>query len=232
METKPVDILLITAHPDDAEFGVAGSVARWTDEGRSVAYVVCTSGGKGSGDRNMTPQKLIGIREKEQRAAATSLGVREVVFLGYEDQGIEDTPAFRKHLVQMIRLFKPEIVISSDPYRKYIWHRDHRVLGQVVVDALFPFARDHMAYPDLLAKGYEPHKVKEALFFGADDNNYRVDISATIDRKIEALKCHESQMEGMGVARMQKWVRKRAEETAEGSEYALAEGFHQVILPP
>jgi len=232
METKPVDILLITAHPDDAEFGVAGSVARWTEEGRSVAYVVCTSGGKGSGDRNMTPQKLIGIREKEQRAAAASLGVREVVFLGYEDQGIEDTPAFRKHLVQMIRQFKPEIVISSDPYRKYIWHRDHRVLGQVVVDALFPFARDHMAYPDLLAKGYEPHKVKQALFFGADENNYRVDISATMDRKIEALKCHESQIEGKGVERMKKWVRKRAEDSAEGSEYELAEGFHQVILPP
>ena len=232
MEKQPVDILLITAHPDDAEFGVAGSVARWTDEGRSVAYVVCTSGGKGSGDRNMTPEKLIGVREKEQRAAAASLGVSEVVFLGYEDQGIEDTPAFRKHLVEMIRLFKPQTVISSDPYRKYIWHRDHRVLGQVVVDALFPFARDHMAYPDLLAKGLEPHKVKEALFFGADDINYRVDISATIDRKIEALKCHESQMEGMGVERMQKWVRKRAEDTAEGSEYSLAEGFYQVILPP
>lgn len=232
MDNKPVDILLITAHPDDAEFGVAGSVARWTDEGRSVAYVVCTSGGKGSADRDMTPQKLIAIREKEQRAAAASLGVGEVVFLGYEDQGIEDTPAFRKHLVQMIRQFKPHTVISSDPYRKYIWHRDHRVLGQVVVDALFPFARDHMAYPDLLAKGYEPHKVTEALFFGADEVNYRVDISKTIDRKIEALKCHESQMEGMGVERMKKWVRKRAEDTAEGTEYALAEGFYQVILPP
>ena len=93
---KPVDILLITAHPDDAEFGVAGSVAQWTREGKSVAYVVCTSGDKGSGDRNMTPERLITIREKEQRNAAESLGVNQVVFLGYGDQTIEDTPAFQK----------------------------------------------------------------------------------------------------------------------------------------
>jgi LmbE family N-acetylglucosaminyl deacetylase len=230
--TKPVDILLITAHPDDAEFGVAGSVARWTAEGRSVAYVVCTSGDKGSSDRNMTPQALIAIREKEQRAAAALLGVGEVVFLGYEDQTIEDTPAFRKHLVEMIRHFKPHTVVTSDPYRKYIWHRDHRVLGQVVLDALFPFARDHMAYPDLLAKGFEPHKVKELLLFGSEDINFQVDISTTMDRKIEALKCHASQIEGKGVARMERWVHKRAEESARGSEFALAEGFHQVVLPP
>ena len=228
---KPVDILLITAHPDDAEFGVAGSVARWTSEGKSVAYVVCTSGDKGSGDRSMTPERLITIREKEQRDAAASLGVDQVVFLGYGDQTIEDTPAFRKHLVQMIRTFKPNTVVTSDPYRKYIWHRDHRVLGQVVLDALFPFARDHMAYPDLLARGFEPHKVKELLLFGSEDINYHIDISATIERKIEALKCHVSQMEGMGVARMETWVRQRAKDSAEGSEYALAEGFHQVILP-
>jgi LmbE family N-acetylglucosaminyl deacetylase len=227
-----VDILLITAHPDDAEFGVAGSVASWTEQGRPVAYVVCTSGGKGSSDRNMTSERLIRIREKEQRAAAAHLGVSRVVFLGYEDQAIDDTPAFRKHLVEMIRTFRPHTVVTSDPYRKYIWHRDHRVLGQVVLDALFPFARDHMAYPDLLARGLEPHKVKELLLFGSEDINFHVDISDTIERKIEALACHASQMGESGIHRAEHWVRQRAKETAKGSEFSLAEGFHQVILPP
>ena len=201
--TKPVDILLITAHPDDAEFGVAGSVAKWTAEGKSVAYVVCTSGGKGTSDRTMTSERLVKIREKEQQAAADLLGVSEVVFLRYEDQTIEDTPAFRKHIVEMIRTFRPRTLATSDAYRRYIWHRDHRVLGQVVLDAVFPFARDHMAYPDLLEKGLEPHKVKELLLFGSEEINYRVDISGTVDKKIAALKCHASQMREMGVPAMQ-----------------------------
>lgn len=229
---KNVDILLITAHPDDAEFGVGGSVARWTREGRRVAYVVCTSGDKGSGDRTITPEQLVRMREQEQRDAAAVLGVSQVTFLRYGDQTIEDTPAFRKHIVEMIRTFRPHTVATSDAYRKYIWHRDHRVLGQVVLDALFPFARDHMAYPDLLDRGLEPHKVKELLLFGSEDINYRVDISDTIDLKIAALKCHVSQMKGMGVERMEQWVRARAKETADGTDYDWAEGFHQVILPP
>ena len=229
---KPVDVLLITAHPDDAEFGAAGSVARWTQEGRTVAYVVCTSGGKGTSDRTMTSQELVRIREQEQQAAADVLGVSNVVFLGYEDQTIADTPDFRKHLVEMIRTFRPHTVVTSDAYRRYIWHRDHRILGQVVMDALFPFARDHMAYPDLLSKGLEPHKVKELLLFGTEDVNYRIDVSATIEKKLAALKCHASQMREMGLDRMEKWVRIRCQEMAAGSDYSLAEGFHQVILPP
>jgi len=161
MSVKKADILVVSPHPDDSEFGAAGSVARWTREGKAVVYVICTSGDKGTSDFNVDPKKLARTREKEQRCAAKVLGVREVIFLRHEDQSLEDTPEFRKEIVRMIRLYRPDIVVSADPYRRYIWHRDHRITGQVVLDAVFPYARDHLAYPDLLAEGLLPHKVKE-----------------------------------------------------------------------
>jgi LmbE family N-acetylglucosaminyl deacetylase len=228
---EQVDILVIIAHPDDAEFGVAGSVAGWIVQGRSVAYVVCTSGEKGTTDRNMTPEVLLSVREREQQDAADVLGVRKVVFLRYEDQTLEDTPEFRKHIVEIIRTYCPQTVVTTDPYRRYVWHRDHRIIGQVVLDAVFPFARDHMAYPDMLAKGLEPHKVKELLFFGAEDINYYSDISATFDKKVAALRCHASQMREMGLGDPAEWLRRRFEQLAVNSEYELAEAFHRVQLP-
>ena len=228
---KPVDILLITAHPDDAEFGASGTVARWTAEGKSVAYVICTSGDKGTNDRSLTSKDLVRIREQEQQAAADVLGVREVVFLRYKDQELEDTPEFRKHIVEMIRLFKPHTVVSTDPYRRYLWHRDHRVMGQVVMDAVFPFARDHMAYPDFIKRGLEPHKVREVLFFGAEDINFHSDISTTFDKKLAALKCHASQVQELGNGDFAGWLRNRATQLAAGSTYEMAEAFHRVKLP-
>jgi LmbE family N-acetylglucosaminyl deacetylase len=141
------DVLVVSPHPDDAEFGVAGTVARWTQEGKKVVYVVCTSGEKGTSDRNVQPAKLAELREQEQQAAATLLGVREVIFLRYPDQGLEDTPEFRKQIVRLIRQYRPALVVTADPYRRYFWPRDHRITGQVVLDAVFPFARDYLAYP-------------------------------------------------------------------------------------
>lgn len=227
----PVDILVITAHPDDAEYGTAGTVARWIKEGRSVAYVLCTSGEKGTTDRTMTPEKLAVIREKEQRAAAEVLGVRDVEFLRYPDQSIEDTSEMRKHIVQVIRTYRPHTVITTDPYRRYVWHRDHRNIGQVVLDAAFPFARDHGAYPDLLEQGFEPHKVRELYFFGAEDINYYSDITQTFDLKLKALKCHASQMRELKAGDLDAWMRKRYHNLAKGSGYELAEAFHHVKLP-
>jgi LmbE family N-acetylglucosaminyl deacetylase len=225
------DILVITAHPDDAEFGAAGSVARWVREGKSVVYAVCTSGDKGTSDRSLAPEDLVVLREAEQRAAARVLGVREVVFLGYRDQALEDTPEFRKHLVEVIRRFCPHTVVSLDPYRRYLWHRDHRVVGQVVMDAVFPFARDHMAYPDLIERGLEPHKVAEVLFFGTEDVNYHSDITETFEQKLAALRCHDSQVRELGVGDLGEWLRNRCRQLAVGSGYELAEAFHRVVLP-
>ena len=167
MKEKRADILVITPHPDDAEFGVAGTVVHWAREGKVVVYVVCTNGDKGTDNIKIKPEKLAKIREKEQLEAAKILGVKDVIFLGHSDQNLEDTPEFRKEIVKLIRLYKPEIVVTADPYRRYIWHRDHRIVGQVTLDAVFPYARDIWAYPDLIEQGLKPHSVKEIWFWAS-----------------------------------------------------------------
>lgn len=227
---ESVDVMVVTAHPDDAEFGVAGTVARWVKEGKQVVYVVCTDGDKGTSDRSLKPAQLAEIRKREQRAAAKVLGVREVIFLGYPDQGLEDTPEYRKRIVRLIRMYRPRMVVTSDPYRRYLWHRDHRIAGQVTLDAVFPFARDHLAYPDLLEEGLEPHDVEEILFWAAEDINYRSDITDTFDLKIAALRCHQSQIQGFPNPNPEDWLRERCIQMAEGEDFELAEGFHRVVI--
>ena len=227
---ESTQIMVVTAHPDDAEFGTAGTVARWAGEGRSIVYIVCSSGEKGTSDLNMKPEKLAKIREQEQLTAAKLLGVREVVFLRYPDQELEDTPGFRKDIVRQIRKYRPQIVVTADPYRRYIWHRDHRITGQVTLDAIFPYARDHLAYPDLLEEGLGPHKVKEALFWGTDDPNHRSDITKTFDIKLAALRCHKSQIGYDLAPDLEKWLRQWAKEMAKGENFELAEAFHRVEI--
>jgi LmbE family N-acetylglucosaminyl deacetylase len=231
MSDISADIMIITAHPDDAEFGAAGSVAKWTREGRRVVYVVCTNGDKGTSDRSLTPERLVGIRRREQRNAASLLGVEEVTFLDYKDQELEDTPEFRKEIVRQIRRYRPRTVVTSDPYRRYIWHRDHRIVGQVTLDAIFPYARDYLAYPDLIEEGLEPHKVVEILFFAAEEVNFRLDITATFDKKLAALRCHESQTREFSMPDLESWLRDRCREMAEGETFELAEAFHRVEAP-
>jgi len=229
--TTVFDVMVISAHPDDSEFGAAGTVAKWTREGKRVVYAVCTSGDKGTSDRSLTPEALSKLREKEQMAAAEQLGVQEVIFLKYADQTLEETPEFRKQIVRLLRLYRPEIVVTSDPYRKYVWHRDHRIAGQVVMDAVFPYARDHLAYPDLLSDGLEPHKVKEVWFWGTEDINYRSDITETFATKLDALRCHDSQVSQFSNPSLDDRIRQRCTDMAEGEDFALAEGFHRVMLP-
>jgi len=230
MGKKRSDVLVITPHPDDAEFGVAGTVVKWVRQGKIVVYIVCTNGDKGSEDLKIPPEKLSKIREKEQLEAAKLLGVKEVMFLRYSDQSLEDTPEFRKKIVRLIRTYRPEIVVTSDPYRRYIWHRDHRIVGQVTLDAVFPYARDLWAYPDLLEEGLKPHKVKEIWFWAAEDINYRSDITQTFDLKLKALRCHKSQIKESFSAEMEKWLCERAKSMAEGENFKLAEGFHRAEI--
>jgi LmbE family N-acetylglucosaminyl deacetylase len=228
--TKQAQVMVITPHPDDAEFGVAGTVARWVTEGRSIIYVVCTSGDKGTSDPNMKPNELVRIREQEQLAATKLLGVVEVIFLRYPDQYLEDTHEFRKDLVRLIRMYRPETVVTADPYRRYIWHRDHRITGQVTLDAVFPYARDRLTYPDLLEAGLEPHKVREVLLWGTEDPNYCSDITATFDIKVAALHLHRSQIGDNLYPVMEERLRQRAKELAEGEDFELAEVFHRVEI--
>ncbi len=227
--TKQAQVMVVTPHPDDAEFGVAGTVARWTGEGKDVIYVVCTNGDKGTSDTNMKPDELARIREQEQLAAAKLLGVKEVVFLRYPDQTLEDTPEFRKKIVRLIRMYKPETVVTADPYRRYTWHRDHRITGQVTLDAVFPYAMTFLAYPDLLEEGLYPHKVKEVLLWGSEDSNYRSNITDTFDIKVAALRCHKSQISDNPSAGLEEWMRERHKMLAQGEDYELAEAFHRVV---
>jgi LmbE family N-acetylglucosaminyl deacetylase len=231
MAVKQAQVMVVTPHPDDAEFGVAGTVARWVKEGKDVVYVVCANGDKGTSDINMKPEKLAKIREQEQLAAARLLGVREVIFLRHSDQSLEDTPEFRKEIVRLIRIYRPDTVVTADPYRRYIWHRDHRIAGQVTLDAIFPYARDHLAYPDLLEEGLQPHKVKEVLLWAApEDINYRLDITNTFDTKLAALRCHESQVGNNQLPELENWLKQRAKKMAEGQDFELAEAFHRVEI--
>jgi len=233
---KPAYAMVVTPHPDDAEYGIAGTVARWAKEGKDVIYVVCTNGDKGTSDINMKPEVLAKIREKEQLDAAKVLGVREVIFLRHPDQGLEDTYEFRKQLVRLIRIYRPDIVATTDPYLRYMWHRDHRIAGQVVLDAVFPFARDFLAYPDLMLDGLQPHKVKEILlwsmllFWDSQEINYRSDISNTLDLKIAALRCHKSQIGHLPSPDLENLLRQQHEAMAQGESFKLAEAFHRVEL--
>ena len=225
------EAVVISPHADDAEFGAAGTVARWTRAGKRVVYVICTNGDKGTTDRHLSSLELIKIRKKEQKAAADLLGVERVDFLGLPDQGLEDTPEFRKEIVRVIRKYRPRKVMTTDPYRRYLWHRDHRITGQVVMDAVYPYARDHLAYPDLLAQGLEPHKVHELLFWAAEEVNYRSDITTTFDVKLAALRCHASQVKEFKFNNLEDWLRRRCRKTAEEESFELAEAFHRIRLP-
>jgi len=230
MEAKQAQVMVVTPHPDDAEYGVAGTVVRWVNQGKKIVYVVCTNGDKGTSDTSVKPEELAKTREGEQMAAANLLGVREVIFLRHPDQGLEDTPEFRKEIVRLIRMYRPETVVTADPYRRYIWHRDHRMTGQVTLDAIFPYARDIFSYPDLAKEGLDPHKVKEVLLWGTEDVNYRSDITETFDVKLSALRCHKSQVGHIPLQELEDRLRERHRSLAQGEECELAEGFHRVEI--
>ncbi len=230
MTLKPAQVMVFTPHPDDAESAVAGSVARWICEGKDVIYVVCTNGDKGSNDITMEQEELARILEQEQLAAAKLLEVREVIFLRYPDQTLEDTPEFRKKIVRLIRMYQPETVVTADPYRRYLWHRDHRIAGRVTLDAIFPYARDLYSYPDLLEEGLQPHKVKEVLLWGSEDSNYRSNITDTFDIKIAALRCHKSQISDNPSTGLKERMRERHKMLAQEEDYELAEAFHRVEI--
>jgi len=229
--SKGVDILVFTPHPDDAELGAAGSIALWSGQGRRIVYVVCSSGEKGTGDYGMDTEQLRTIREDEQTRAARVLGVETVEFLRLPDQGIEDDLSTLKIIVRKIRQYMPHTVMTTDPYHRYIWHRDHRNTGRLVLDAVYPYARDHLSFPDLLNEGLYPHKVREVYLWGSEEVNCRVDITSTFEKKIEALLCHSSQLQGLGIRDLRQWVLEQARQMAQDSPYELAEGFHHIKIP-
>lgn len=194
--TGPGNAMVIMAHPDDAEFLCGGTVARWAAEGWDVRYVVVTNGDKGTRDATMHPEKLAAIREQEQRDACRILGVRECIFLGYPDGYTTEDHELRDQIVRLLRRFRPDVVITWDGFRGTFNHRDHRVVGTVVADAIYPLVRDRLFYPHHEEDGLAPHEVDEVLLAGATTPDYNVDITAHWETKISAILAHTSQMGG------------------------------------
>ncbi|OLB42423.1 MAG: hypothetical protein AUI04_04970 [Candidatus Rokubacteria bacterium 13_2_20CM_2_64_8] len=232
MERPAIErVMVITAHPDDSEFGAGGTVAKHVKDGREVTYVIATNGNKGSSDRTMTPERLARTRETEQRNAARVLGVERVEFLGYEDGELEDTRDLRRDVTRRIRAWRPDLVITMQPLRTknlYASHRDHRTIAGVVLDCIYPLARDHMAFPELMPE-YEPHKVREVHVMQWDDADVVVDISEVMDLKLKALACHQSQFKDF--AGVEERVRERAAELGKPKNYAFAEAFDRIFMP-
>src|SRR5258705_9489243 len=166
-------------------------------EAREVFYVVVTNGNKGSSDRGVTSAQLVPIREEEQRRAARVLGVQGVTFLGYEDGELEDTRNLRLDISREIRRWQPHLIITLNPHRTYSnfpgWHRDHRTTARAVLDCVYPLARDHLAFPELLP-GYEPHTVREIYTIQWEQPRLVIDITDTMNLKLEAIRCHASQV--------------------------------------
>ena len=230
----PDRAMVIFAHPDDAEIGSGGVVARWVAAGCEVTYVLCTNGSAGTGDRSLSAEQLAAKRAAEQTAAADFMGVRNVVMLGYPDGGLEDTRELRGDIVRAIRKYRPHSVFAHDPYRiKGFQHRDHRMVGIVTTDAVYPFARDHLHFPDhIVSDGLEPHKVRELWYWGADDPDVIVDVTASIDKQVAALIRHESQMPGFNVGQGETIgdrVKKGAAERARGYGFKHAAAFRRLI---
>ena len=228
MIDTPERAMAIFAHPDDAEFGCAGVVAKWVRQGAEVYYVVCTNGDKGSNDPQMTSEQLVPIREREQKEAAAVLGVREVVMLGNGDGELEDSRDMRRDIVRAVRRFRPDVVFTSNPFVNYRHaHRDHRVAGQVVLDALFPYARDHLHFPELLQEGLKPHKTAVALLWGAEEPDVFIDISETIETKIGALMRHKSQFLDRA-PQVAERVREGARDVGKRAGVPYAEAFRSI----
>jgi LmbE family N-acetylglucosaminyl deacetylase len=226
-------ILCISAHPDDNEFTIAGSVARWAREGREVIFCLVTSGAAGTNEHTPSSDGLAPIRERESRAAAEILGVKDVVFLGYQDGVVEPTLALRRDLTRVIRRTRPEVVVCSDPTvrwygNEYLNHPDHRAVASAALDAVFPSSETRSIFPELLAEGLEPHKVKQVLITGAVPPDTWIDVGETLPVKVAALKAHASQV-GPG-----EWVepllRGWAAEAGKRAGLEYAESYRRMVL--
>ena len=231
----PARVMSIHAHPDDQEFTVAGTLAKWARAGSEIVSVCITSGDAGSNDKTpeqMTKQHLAQIREAEQRNACRVLGVKDVVFLNYPDGILQPTIDLRRDLTRLIRQHKPDVVICGDPTVRfygdsYMNHPDHRVAADVALDAVFPSAGTRFIFPELLTEGYEPHEVKQVFVHGSEKPTTFIDIASSLETKIAALKEHKSQIGDWDPTDMMKeWAKD------EGKEKGLeaAEAFRVMIL--
>lgn len=229
--------MVIMAHPDDAEFGCAGTVAAWVKQGWDVYYVLCTDGGGGGSDdatdlSEEARKRTIETRKQEQLAVGRILGLKDTFFLGYPDGQLQPTMEVRRDLVRLLRQYRPSRVICQSPDRAWNpysigrHHPDHLAAGRAAIEAIYPASQNPWDFPELMAEGYRPHKVSEVYFTGAPVINHVEDISETIDIKMEALKAHISQVSDH-FSDIEQWIRTRCAEIGKERGYAYAEEFHK-----
>ena len=234
-EYNPKIVMSIHAHPDDQEFSVGGTLARWARAGCEIISVIVTSGDSGSNDPSKDgshKKELAELREKEQLAANAVLGIKQTVFLRYPDGELEPTIALRRDLTRVIRQYKPDTVVTGNPEGwfygdEYLNHPDHRAAAQAACEATFPSAGTRLIFADLLAEGYEPHDVRRLYIHGTEKSNTWVDITETMDLKIQALQQHVSQVDPNEVG---KWMTDWAEEDGKDHGMKYAESFKVMIL--
>jgi len=226
-------VLVVTAHPDDVDFGSAGTVATWTAAGIEVAYCIITDGAAGSADPEVDLAQLADRRQSEQRKAGAEVGVSDVRFLGYADGRLEVSHELRRDLSRVIRELRPDRVVCQSPERNWerirASHPDHLAAGEATLQAVYPDARNPYAHPELLAAGLEPHEVGEVWLMASPRADRYVDITAVIERKLAALSCHESQI--AEPQRLEEIVRRWTQATAERAGFGAdhyAEAFQVV----
>lgn len=227
-------VLGVFAHPDDPEFFAGATFAKWAADGAHITFVIATSGDKGSADPDMTQQRLAEIREEEERQAATALGVKDVVFLRYKDGELFPTLELRRDITRMIRLKKPDVVVTLDPTRWYgsrgINHPDHRAIGAATLEAVFPTARDRLNFIEHERdEGLDTHKVSTVYIAGAVEPNLTIDVTAAVERQIESLRAHKTQIADMD--KMADNIRKRSLDPHSPPEYPRRiERFHVINM--
>jgi len=229
----PQRVLVVAAHPDDAEVGCGATIAKWVREGATAFYLICTNGDKGSDEADISSEELAVIRDREQRAAAAAIGVSEVVILPRRDGELVYSIDFRGDIVRWIRTWKPDAVFTHDPTviisaNGFINHADHRATGEATVDAIYPFIRSPLQYPEQIAEGLEPHVVHDIFLWGSGQPNFWVDVSDSVQCKVDALKCHASQFSDP--ERTGNFATERLKRAGEEHGVAYAETFRHINL--
>lgn len=232
--TQPRKVMGIFAHPDDPEFFSGATFARWAAEGAEITFVLATSGDKGSEDPDMTHERLAALREDEERNAARVLGVNEVVFLRYPDGTLEPNLQLRRDITRLIRMKKPETVVTCDPKNIYgdgfINHPDHRAIGTAVIDAVYPTARDRLNFLEMERdEGLTPHKVRYVYLAGSQSPSIRVDVTEYIETKVDSLREHKSQIKDIDAVAER--IRQRTLDSTSPVEYPrYVESFFVITL--
>ena len=225
--------MIIAAHPDDADFGPAATAARWIDEGSVGWLVCCTSGDQGGEDADVDPLELAVLREAEQRAAASVVGYAGVSFLNQPDGALANDLPLRELLVREIRTFQPDAVLATDPEVLFygdsgVNHTDHRAAGMAAVDAAYPAARNPMTFPWLAREGLAPHRVRRLYLFWSNAPTVRIDVTATLARKIDALRAHPSQLKDP--AGIEERIRRWAAEEGQAIGVVAAEALRVIVI--